>query len=418
MDQAVTAKEDALRLYGEHINAKRVDGWQRVGLGLVEHRREGCYVWDADGTRYIDCFGGAGCFNVGRANPVIRQALIDAMANEDLGDFMLISDAKAQLAHRLSEITPGDLDYVMYGVGGGEVNDYAIKLARGVTGKTDIIAMEQAYHGHTGFALGAIGRERYQAPFLPMVPGFLHVPFNDLAAVENAMTENTAAIMLEPILGEGGIHVASQEFISGLRELCDRTGALLIFDEVQTAWGRTGKMFCSEHYGVVPDIMTVGKSLGGGIYPIAAAIFRRHLQPFNEAHPYIHLSTFGGSDLGCRVGLATIDYILDEDLCGRSASMGDLLMGKLRQLQSAHPQVMKEIRGKGLMIGLQFTDDAHGPRMTKLLAKRGILAIFSGNETSVMRLMLPLIVDEDTVNEVANGIGDAVAELAERAAQG
>jgi putrescine aminotransferase len=255
------------------MSSKRVLGWRRVGLDTLEHRREGCYVWDVDGKRYIDCYNSAGVFNVGRANPVIRQALIDAIATDDIGDFLLISEAKALLAARLSEITPGDLNCVMYGVGGGEANDYAIKLARGVTGKPNIIAMERAYHGHTGFSLAAIGRERYQAPFLPMMPGFKRVPLNDLDALERAMASDTAAVMLEPIQGEGGIHCASAGFLRGARELCNRYGALLILDEVQTGCGRTGRMFCSEHCGVVPDIMTVGKSMSGGYYPIAATVF-------------------------------------------------------------------------------------------------------------------------------------------------
>lgn len=405
-------KEEVLRVYGEHINQKRVDGWRSVGLAILETRREGCYIWDADGTRYIDAYSGAGLFNVGRANPVIRARLIEALAEEDLGDFMLISEAKAALARRLAEITPGDLGCVMYGVGGGEVNDYAIKLARGVTGKSDIVAMEKAYHGHTGFALAATGRERYQKPFLPMVPGFTRVPFNDLIAVERALTDQTAAVMLEPIQGEGGIHCASPEFLRGLRDLCDQRNVLLILDEVQTAWGRTGRMFCCEHYGVVPDVMTVGKSLGGGYYPITAAIFRRHLNAFNVRHPYVHLSTFGGSDLGCRVGLATIDYLLRERVCEHAEAMGHLLRGKLAAIQAEHPGILKEVRGMGLMLGLQFTDDRHGPVMTQLLARQHIVAIFSANETSVMRLMLPLVADETVVEEVATGIGRAVAELA------
>jgi acetylornithine/succinyldiaminopimelate/putrescine aminotransferase len=319
-------KEKVLSIYAEHVNSKRVVGWRRVGLDILEHRREGCYVWDVDGRRYIDCYNSAGVFNLGRANPVIRKALIDAAATDDIGDFLLISEAKALLAARLSDITPGDLSCVMYGVGGGEANDYAIKLGRGVTGKPTIITMDRAYHGHTGFALAGIGRERYQAPFLPMVPGFKRDSLNDLDALERAMSDDTAAVMLEPIQGEGGIHCASAEFLRGARELCDRRGALLILDEVQTGWGRTGRMFCSQHYGVVPDIMTLGKSMSGGYYPIAAAVFSPRLNEFNIRHPYIHLSTFGGSDIGCRVALAVIDYIENQGLCAHAEAMGNLLM--------------------------------------------------------------------------------------------
>jgi len=405
-------KQKILSLYADHINSKRVVGWTRVGLDILEHRREGCYVWDTDGRRYIDCYNGAGVFNVGRANPVIRDALIEAAATDDIGDFLLISEAKALLAAKLAEITPGDLNCVMYGVGGGEANDYAIKLARGVTGKPTIITMERAYHGHTGFSLAAIGRERYQAPFLPMVPGFTRVPFNDLVALEHAISKDVGAVMLEPIQGEGGIHCATAEFLRGARDLCDRRGALLVFDEVQTGFGRTGRMFFAEHYGVVPDIMTLGKSMSGGYYPISAAVFSPRLNDFNVRNPYIHLSTFGGSDIGCRVAMATIDYIRRERLCERADEMGELLIRRLRSTSERHPGILREVRGMGLMIGLQFADDTHGPTMSQMLARRGVIAIYSGNETSVMRLMLALVADRAVVDQVADAIEDTTDELA------
>jgi acetylornithine/succinyldiaminopimelate/putrescine aminotransferase len=405
-------KDTILSLYSKHINSKRVTGWRRVGLDIVEHRREGCYIWDADGKRYIDCYNGAGVFNVGRANPVIRKVLVEATANEDIGDFLLISEAKALLAAQLAEITPGDLSCVMYGVGGGEANDYAVKLARGFTGKSIIITMERAYHGHTGFSLAGIGRERYQTPFMPMVPGFMRVPLNDLGALERAMTKEVAAVMLEPIQGEGGIHCATADFLRGARELCDRNSALLVFDEVQTGFGRTGRMFFAEHYGVTPDILTMGKSMSGGYYPISATVFGPRLNEFNLGHPYIHLSTFGGSDIGCRVAMATIDYIRKERLCERAESMGNHLIGRLRAVARNHPGVLREVRGMGLMIGLQFANDAHGPMMSQLLARRGVIAIYSGNETSVMRLMLALVASDEVVNCVAEAIADATDELA------
>jgi len=405
-------KETILSLYSKHINSKRVAGWHRVGLDVVEHRREGCYIWDANGKRYIDCYNGAGVFNVGRANPTIRKAIVDATANEDIGDFLLISEAKALLADQITEITPGDLDCVMYGVGGGEANDYAIKLARGFTGKSTIITMERAYHGHTGFSLAGIGRERYQTPFMPMVPGFVRAPLNDLSAVEAAMSKEVGAVMLEPIQGEGGIHCATPEFLRGLRELCDRNGALLIFDEIQTGFGRTGRMFFAEHYGVTPDIMTMGKSMSGGYYPISATVFNARLNEFNVRYPYIHLSTFGGSDVGCRVAMATIDYIRKEHLCERAESTGNRLIGRLRAISQKYPEILREVRGMGLMIGLQFAHDTHGPIMSQLLARRGLIAIYSGNETSVMRLMLALVADDEVINCVADAIADATDELA------
>lgn len=405
-------KEQIFSLYSEHLNGARVAAWQQVGLDILERRREGCYVWDANGNRYIECFNGAGVFNVGRANPTIRKALIDASEIEDIGDFILLSESKALLAARISQVAPTGLSCVMYATGGGEANDYAIKLARGVTGRPSIITMERCYHGHTGFALAGIGRESYQTPFLPMVPGFKRTPFNDLDSLEAAMTNETAAVLLEPIQGEGGIYCASIEFLRGVRKLCDEHGVLLIFDEVQTGWGRTGRMFFSHHYDVIPDIMTLGKSMSGGYYPIAAAVFSKRLNEFNLKHPYIHISTFGGSDLGCRVALAVIDYIENHGLCANAEVMGNLLMNKLRSTSVRHSEVLQEVRGMGLMIGLQFANDTQGPSMTRKLARRGLIAIYSGNNPSVMRLMLPLIADRQVIEQVADAIADAVAELA------
>ena len=405
-------KSTVFSLYARHINARRVSGWEEMGLAILEGRREGACIWDVDGRRYIDCYSGAGSFNVGRRNPEIRRALVEAMENEDLGDFMLLSEAKAELARRIAELAPGDLSCVMYGVGGGEINDYAIKLARGVTGRPEIVVMEGAYHGHTGFSLAGIGRDRYKAPFLPMVPGFSAVPLNDLDALERAVGERTAAVLLEPIQGEGGIHVATDEFLRGAREVCDRAGALLLFDEIQTAWGRTGRMFCCEHAGVVPDVMTLGKSLGGGFYPITAAVLSDRIQEFNVRNPYFHLSTFGGSDLGCRVGLATIDFIVRNRLPERAQERGAQFAAGFAPLCESYSGVLREVRQRGLMMGLQFASKAQGPALTRALAAEGILAFCSGNDPSVMRFMPVLTIAEGEVAEVLAGLDRALEKVA------
>ncbi|RLB40076.1 MAG: hypothetical protein DRH12_10615, partial [Deltaproteobacteria bacterium] len=384
---------------------------RNAGLDIIETRREGPYVWDASGRRYIDCITSAGSFNVGRRNPQVVKALKEALDQYDLGVFLLCSKPKADLAKKLAEITPGDLQYVMYGTGGGEANDFAIKLARGFTMKTEIISTIKAYHGHTGFSLAAIGREEYRKPFNPMVPGFKHVPYNDLEAMETAVTDNTAAIIVEPVQGEGGIHPATDEYLQGLRRLCDDNEIVLIFDEIQTGFGRTGKMFCCEHSGVVPDIMTLGKSLGGTLYPISAAIYREELNDFLMAHPFIHLSTFGGSDLGCIVGMATIDYIIEHNLPEHAAKMGERFQQGFAELLKKYPELLLEVRRKGLMMGLQYTNDSIGPRMSYQLAQHGVLAIYTGNEPSVMRLMPILEIQPEQVDEILDALDKSMAEI-------
>lgn len=404
-------KRQALAEYARYVNPQKVRVLKNAGLDIIEGRREGACVWDMNGKRYIDCITSAGSFNVGRRNPEVIAALKQALDGYDLGGFLICSKPKADLAKKLAEITPGDLQYVMYGTGGGEANDFAIKLARGFTLKTGIISTLKAYHGHTGFSLAAIGRKEYRKPFEPMVPGFKHVPFNDLDAMKEAVTDETAAIIIEPVQGEGGIHLATDEYLQGLRQLCDEREVVLIFDEIQTGFGRTGKMFCCEHAGVVPDIMTLGKSLGGNLYPISATIYREELNDFVMTHPFTHLSTFGGSDLGCIVGMAAIDYIIKNGLPEHAAAMGERFQKGFDGLLERYPELLVEVRRKGLMMGLQYTNDSIGPRMSYQLAQHGVMAIYTGNEPSVMRIMPVLGIQPEEVAEVLDALDKSMAEI-------
>jgi len=410
-ESARRVKEQAWHDYAEYVNPMKVRTLKSAGLDIMEARREGAAVWDVTGRRYVDCITGAGSFNTGRRNPRIVEALKQALDELDIGVFLIASKAKADLAKRLAEITPGDLKWTMFGVGGGEANDYAIKLARGFTMKTEIISAVKSYHGHTGFSLSAIGREAYQKPFLPLMPGFRKVPFNDPQAIENAITDDTAAVLLEPVQGEGGINVPDDVYLPAVRDICDRHEVLLILDEIQTGLGRTGRLWCSEHYGVVPDIMTTAKSLGGSLYPIAATVFREGLGDFLIANPFIHLSTFGGSDLGAVVALAVIDYILENDLPAHAARMGERFRAGFDTLVDRYPAILREVRQKGLMMGLQYTDDSLGPRMSYQLAQHGVMAIFTGNDTSVMRLMPSLVIQPEEVDEVLNALDLAMAGI-------
>jgi putrescine aminotransferase len=404
-------KKQALADFSKYVNPQKVRVLKNAGLDIVEGKREGAAVWDITGKKYIDCITSAGSFNVGRRNPEIVAALQKALNEYDLGAFLLCSKPKADLAKKLAEITPGDLQYVMYGTGGGEANDFAIKLARGFTMKTEIISTIKAYHGHTGFSLAAIGRDEYKKPFYPMVPDFKHVPYNDLKAMEAAVTGNTAAIILEPVQGEGGIHPATDEYLKGLRALCDEHEILLIFDEIQTGFGRTGKMFCCEHAGVTPDIMTVAKSLGGNLYPISATIYREELNDFVFTHPFTHLSTFGGSDLGCIVGMAVIDYLVKNKVPEHAAAMGERFQKGFNDLLKNYPDLLVEVRRKGLMMGLQYTNDSIGPRMSHQLTLNGVMAIYTGNDPSVMRLMPVLEIQPEDVDFVIEALDKSMTEI-------
>ncbi len=405
-------KAQALRDFAAHVNPMKARILAHAGLDIIEGRREGARVWDITGRPYIDCITSAGSFNAGRRNPRLVRALKEALDQLDQGIFLICSKPKADLARRLAQITPGDLTFSMFGASGGEVVDFAIKLARGYTRRPKIISAEKGYHGHTGFALSAIGRETYQKPFRPLMPGFEWVPFGDAAALERAVDGETAAVLLEPIQGEGGINVPPDGYLRAAREICDRAGALLILDEIQTGFGRAGRLFGCEHEGVVPDIMTLGKSLGGGLYPITAAVFREPLGDFLVANPYIHLSTFGGADPGCAVALATIDCILEEDLPARAAAMGERFLAGFARLQEKYPQILREYRGRGLMLGLQYADSSMGPRMSYELAQRGVIALYTGNDPSVMRLQPALVIQPEEVDEVLAALDGAMAAIA------
>ena len=405
-------KTQILKDFSKHINPSRVRVLKAAGLDLVEDRREGPYVWDISGKKFIDCITGAGSFNVGRRNPQVIEALKKALDQYDLGGFLFFSEPKVQLAKKLASISPGGaLQCVTYGCGGGEVNDFAIKLARGYTMRPKVISVEKAYHGHTGFALSGIGRNAYQDPFRPLMPEFERVPFNDVTAMERAVDERTACVILEPILGEGGIIVPDDDYFSKVRAICDQKGALLIIDEVQTGWGRTGKLFAIEHFNVIPDITTVGKSLGGGLYPIAAALYKEELQDFIFTNPFIHFSTFGGADLGCAVALETISYIESQNLCDHSKKMGEIFKKGFEQLKVKYPSILKEFRGKGLMLGLQYANESLGPRMSFELSKNGVIAVFSGNDSSVMRFMPSLVIQPHDVQTVLEALDTSMNTL-------
>ncbi len=411
-DLAIPANADeraaALVDFGTYLNPQKVRVMRTAGLDLVEGERSGAWVWDVDGRRFLDCFTSAGSFNVGRRHPKVVAAAKEALDHLDHGNFLLCSAQKARLAERLAELSPGNLMCTTFGTGGGEAVDFALKLARGATGRPRVVSTVNGYHGHTGFALSAGGRDAFREPFEPLIPEFVFVPFGDADALRDAVDERTAAVILEPIQGEGGIVVPPDGYLTAAREACDSVGAKLIFDEIQTGMGRTGRWFASQHEGVVPDVMTVAKSLGGSLAAISATIYTEEMREFLIPHPFIHLSTFGGSDLACAIALATLEVIEEEGLVENAAAMGDRLLAGLAELAARHPDMIGETRGRGLMTGVKYREDSYGPRMSYQLSQRGVLAIYSGNEPSVMRLMPSLIVGPDEIDLLLTALDESI----------
>jgi acetylornithine/succinyldiaminopimelate/putrescine aminotransferase len=405
-----SVKKRALEDYATFINPQKVRVMRAAGLDIIEAKRSGPWVFDLDGRRFLDCFTSAGSFNVGRRHPRIVAAAHAAIDSLDHGNFALCSKQKADLAAKLAEVSPGDLSCTMFGTGGGEAIDFAIKLARGATGRSKIVSTINGYHGHTGFALSAGGRSAFREPFEPLMPAFDFITFGDLGSL-SAIDETTAAVLLEPIQGEGGIIVPPDGYLTAARQACDRVGALLILDEIQTGLGRTGTWWASEHEGVVPDIMTTAKSLGGSLVPISATLFTEDLRDFLIPNPFIHLSTFGGSDVACAVALEVLAVIEETDLVAHAAEMGERLFAGLELIASAHPEIIAEVRGRGLMAGIEYSDDSMGPRMSYHLAQHGVLAIYSGNQPSVMRLMPSLVVGPAEIDLLLEALSGAIADL-------
>ena len=403
-------KAQALEAFGKFVSPGKLKTYQLLGFDIVPARREGCRIWDKDGKAYLNCRSSGGVFNLGHRPPEMVAALRQALETLDLGDHLLLSEWRARLGQRLAELTPGDIQYSVFGVGGGEAIDLAIKLARGSTRRPGVVSAIGGYHGHTGFAL-ATGDASYREYFGPLAPGFQQVPFGDSEILEEAVTEQTAAVIFETIPATLGMVIPPDDYFPAVRRICDKTGAVMIIDEVQAGLGRTGRLWAIDEYHVVPDIMVLAKGLAGSLYPMSATCFRPHLQKFFDEHPFVHVSTMGGSELGCAVALALLDRLSSPELLAQVNQMAEVFNKGLLKLKFAHPRLLLEIRQKGLMIGLKMSDGKFGPLLASQLAKNGVIAMFANNDSSVMQLMPPLIISAEEVEEVLAALGKSFLAL-------
>ena len=397
-----------LEKYKKYINPSLARLLKLMGCNTVEWKADGAIIQGTQGEKFIDCLGGYGVFNIGHRHTKVVEAVEDQLHKMPLSSRMLLSQPLADLSEWLARITPGDLRYSFICNSGAEAVEGALKLARLATGRSEIVSAENAFHGKTFGALSASGRERYKQPFEPLLPGFKQVPFGDVEALEECITDRTAAVVLEPIQGEGGIIVPPDDYLPEVSELCRRTGVLLIMDEIQTGLGRTGKLFAVEHYGVVPDIMTSAKALGGGVMPIGAFIATPEVwKPF-FSRPLIHTSTFGGNPLACRAAIAAIEVIQEEKLTDRARSLGEYFLGRLTELQMAYPDVIADVRGKGLLIGVELTKEGLGGMIVPEMIKRKVLVAFTLNNPKVIRLEPPLVIAREQIDMVLRAFEEAL----------
>jgi len=366
---------------------------------LVLTRGKGALVWDINGKEYVDCTGSYGVALLGHSHPKVVEAIRKQSERLISCHAGFYNDMRTEFLQKLVSITPKGLDKAFLSNSGAEAVECAIKLARKFSGKPEIIAMMGAFHGKTMGALSATWDKKYREPFQPLVPEFKHVPPDNLEKIREAITDKTAAILVEPIRGEGGVRVPPDGFIQGLRELCNEKNVLLIFDEIQTGFGRTGKLFACEHWGVIPDVMCLAKPVAGGL-PIGVTVAKENVM--SSLRVGEHSTTFSGSPLVCAAACAAIDVLVEEKLPERAASLGAYFKAKLEDLQARH-RIVKEVRGLGLMLGMELRFDVLNVLLKTM--ERGVLVLDAGK--TVVRFLPPLVIEKSQI-DTAVSVLDAV----------
>lgn len=363
---------------------------------VVEEKTEGMYIYDSDGRAYLDFYGGHGVFNFGHRNPRIVRAVAEQLERAPLSaSKVTMSRPLAVLSQKLAEVTPGELSRCFFCNSGTEAVEAGLKLARAVTGKKKLIATENAFHGKTLGALSVTGRKDFRRPFEPLLPDVLFVPYGDVAALGEAMSSDVAAVILEPIQGEGGVVIPPSGYLTAARSLTHKNGALLILDEIQTGLGRTGRNFACEFEELEPDIMTLAKALGGGVMPLGVMVATPGaFEPF-EREPFLHTSTFGGNPAACAAGNAALEVLIEEDFAGQAAEKGRYLTESLSALKKRFPRLISDVRGKGLLIGIELVDEGLTGGLIYELKQEGILVLQMLNNPKVVRVEPPLIVSRE-----------------------
>jgi putrescine aminotransferase len=420
------------------VTTETVDGFRdHVNPGFLEYRKAtsvehaaAVVEWgdagpnayrDVTGKVYIDCLGGFGIYNVGHRHPKVVKAVTDQLKRQALHSQDLLDPLRAMLAKALAMLTPGDLEYAFFCNSGTETIEAALKLARAYDpAKQTIVAATKGFHGKSMGALSVSAKAEFRRPFGPMLPNIEHVPFNDLPALRWRMQtlktvgEDVGAVILEPIQGEGGVNIPDDDYLPGVRALCDEFGALLILDEVQTGMGRTGTMFCCEHWGVAPDLMCLAKAFGGGVMPAGAVVGTRAVFSRLFGNPFLHTTTFGGNPLACAAALATINVLIEERLPERAARIGERMLTGLREAAKGHRNIVIDVRGKGMLMAMEFPNDQLGFTLSKAMLDRGVLVSGTLVNARVIRVEPPLTLTEEQADYVCKALADSLATMSQR----
>lgn len=407
-------KDAVLALAAKYVCPGRVEALRMLGAPPLMARREGHYFWDANGRKLFDVHINGGTFSLGHRNPEIVAALHEAIELYDIGNHHFASAARAKLAQALAAVSPG-LRYSVFASSGSEANDIAIKTARHVTSRRKIVSVIGSYHGHTGLCLAA-GDVKNAQYFLSDGPAneFVQVPFNNLDAMHAALApRDAAAVLIEPIPATLGFPLPEPSYLPGVKQLCEDTGTLFVADEVQTGLGRTGRMWAIDGYGVAPDILVTGKGLSGGMYPIAAAILSERVASWLHDNGWGHVSTFGGSEIGCCVALKVIEILQRPGILENVSAMSDLLGTGLRDIQSRHP-LLVEIRRNGLVMGLRFDHEQAGMMLTAAGLEVGLWAFFAGFDRSVLQFKPGILINRRECGELLDLLERTIALVESR----
>ena len=424
VDQAREIIEESKRNFAEHFNRGWLDYRKSIteagDWAATEWSGSGAVFRDVLGREYIDCLGGYGMMDLGWAHPEVVAAVRAQLQRTTMPSQELIDPLRGALAHLLALMTPGDLQYSFFGASGTEAIEGAIKLAKLYTGKDGFIAATGAFHGKTMGSLSMMGKADFRQPLGALYGGpVYHVPFGDWQAVEQQLSIcrkvgiDIAAVLMEPIQGEAGAIVPPDEFWPKLREITRQYGVLLIADEVQTGLGRTGKLWGVDHWGVVPDILAVAKSLGGGVMPVSAFCSTEEIwQVLMVPNPFIHTTTTGGGALACSAAIAALKVTLRERLWEQAAEKGSYLLPHLRSMAERFPQILTGITGKGLLIGMHFQDAAIGYRVAAGLFKREVLVAGTLTNAHTIRIEPPLVITYEQLNTVLERLEDTLKAVA------
>jgi acetylornithine/succinyldiaminopimelate/putrescine aminotransferase len=406
------SRADILERSAKYLSPHRVEFFRRAGVDLIIGRREGYRVWDIDGRTYWDCHLNGGTYSFGHRHPALLDALMQALDTLDVGNHHFVSAARVDLAQRLAELTPGDLSQTVFSSGGGEAVDVAIRSARWATGRRKVVAIDRGYHGRTGLS-GATGDDSSAARFLSDFPQeFIKVPFNDSAGFEAVLAGgDIACAVMETIPATYGFPTPEPDFLARVRAACTANGALYVADEVQTGMSRTGRLWGCETFGVVPDILIAGKALSGGLYPVAAAVLSPQAAGWLADDGWGHVSTFGGAEPGCRVGLAALELAASHATRSRVDQLSALFAKGLQDIAARRP-FLRAIRQTGLVIGLECDRADGGLHLMKAAYDHGIWAIVANYDHAVLQFKPGLLLEDAEAHEILDRLDRAVAAAA------